>query len=96
MINLFKAARVRAWIVGLAPFPAAPTGEGEPGALADSRHELEEIGERYNCWRLSARESDRDFAFKIAVEICSRLNELDADLDRVINYDKARGSCGSS
>ena len=49
---------------------------------------LEEVGERYNCWRVSKRETDRDFAFKIPVEIAGRLNELKADLDRVINFEK--------
>jgi hypothetical protein len=49
--------------------------------------ELEEIGNSVNVWRLRG-ERDRDFAFRISVEIAAKLNALEADLDRVINFDK--------
>lgn len=69
----------RAWIVR-----GSPTAPTAAAGLLDFYHvELEPIGERVNLWRLH-RECDRDFAFRIAVEIATRLNKLEADLDRVI------------
>ena len=87
MFTPFKT-HVRSWIAGLHSrfFCAPPAGECEAGALAFYHPVLEEIGERYNCWR--GRETDREFAFKISVEITDRLNQLDADLERVLNHDR--------
>jgi hypothetical protein len=87
MFTKFKSAHVWAWIARLARSPAAPTAECEPGVLTFYHPVLEPIGESVNAWRLR-NECDRDFAFRIAVAIAERLNQLDADLDRVINYDK--------
>lgn len=88
MFTPFKT-HVRSWITGLHSrfLCTPPAGECEAGALAFYHPELEPIGHDVNCWRLR-NERDRDFAFRIAVEIAERLDKLNADLDRVINYDK--------
>ena len=86
MLNLFRTARVRAWIAGLAR-PPAPTRERGPGVLAFFHPELEPIGESVNVWRLR-NERDRDYAFRIAVELCDRLNKLEAALDVVVAYER--------
>lgn len=87
MLTLFKT-RLRSWIAGLhSRFRAPPAAECEAGVLAFFHLDLEPIGERVSCWRLR-NERDRDFAFRITVEIADRLNKLEADLDVVINYDK--------
>jgi len=73
----------RAWT--MRGSPTAPTAAA--GMLDYYNAELEEIGNSVNVWRLCG-ERDRDFAFRIATEIAARLNELEADLDRVININK--------
>lgn len=64
--------------------PQAPGGR-EAGMSVLQRYcpELEEIGERFNVSRLRG-EHDRDFSFRIATKIESRLGALQRDLDRVI------------
>lgn len=77
------------WIAGRsARFVRSPSAPARAAGLLDYYHPvLEPIGDSVNVWRLR-KESDRDFAFRIAVAIADRLNQLDADLDFVINYDK--------
>ena len=65
--------------------PIAP--ERAAGLLEFYHSELESIGERVDVWRLH-QERDREFAYRIAVEIADRLNRLEGELDRVINFDK--------
>jgi hypothetical protein len=47
--------------------------------------ELEEIGDRYQVWRLWS-EKDHQLAFRAALEITARLNQLESDLDVVSRY----------
>jgi len=79
------------WIAGLrsriACAPHAPGREAGMLALQYFNAELEEIGKRVEVWRLQ-REDDRNFAFRIATEIASKLNALEHDLDRVIHLNK--------
>lgn len=80
----------RNWIAGRRAWIArgSPTAPGAAAGMLDYYHaELEEVGDRVNVWRLHG-EHDRDFAFRIAVEIATRLNALDRDLDRVISINK--------
>ena len=83
-------AFLRTWIAGRRAWsmrgsPTAPTAAA--GMLDYYNAELEEIGTSVNVWRLRG-ERDRDFAFRIAIEIAAKLNALEADLDRVINLNK--------
>ena len=81
------------WIAGrCARIVRSPTAPERAAGLLDLdfyHPQLDRIGSDVNCWRLP-RERDREFAFRIAVEIAARLNKLDADLDTVIGYDKER------
>lgn len=66
----------------------SPTAPERAAGLLEFYHPvLDPIGDSVNVWRLR-RERDRDYAFRIAVEIADRLNKLDAELNQVINYDK--------
>jgi len=83
----------RLWIAGLASRkPCAPHAprRGEAGMLGVNYYnpELEAIGDRYQVWRCRG-ETDRDLAFKIAVEIATRMEQLQADLDRTVAFNKA-------
>lgn len=77
------------WIAGrCARIVRSPTASECAAGLLDYYHPvLEPIGDNVNVWRLRT-ECDRDYAFRVAVAIAERLNQLDTDLDRVINYDK--------
>jgi hypothetical protein len=77
------------WMAGRgARIVRSPTAPVRAAGLLGYYHPvLEPIGDSLNVWRLRT-ECDRDYAFRIAVTIAERLNQLDADLDRVINYDK--------
>lgn len=87
MFTLFKA-RPRTWITGLhSLFRAPPAAECEAGVLDFYHEQLEAIGNSVNVWRLRG-ERDRDFAFRIAVELCDRLNKLEAALDVVVAYER--------
>ena len=82
---LSKIAGRRAWIVRGSP--TAP--HAAAGMLVVHRYnpELEEIGGRFDVLRHRG-EHDRDFAFRVATEIASRLHALQRDLDRVININR--------
>ena len=77
----------RSWIAGLSRFYQPPSPQREAGMLAFYNERLEQIASEHNCWRMH-NERDRDLAFRTAVAIAERLNELEADLDIVININK--------
>lgn len=83
---------LRNWIAGrrariMRGSPTAPRAAAGMLGLQHYNVELEELGDRYQVWRLRG-ENDRDLAFRAAVEIASRLVQLEADLERVIRFNK--------
>jgi hypothetical protein len=82
----------RSWIAGrrariMRGSPSAPSAAAGMLGVNHYNAELEDIGNRVQVWRLRG-ENDRDMAFRIAVAIATRLNELEADLERVIRFNK--------
>jgi hypothetical protein len=83
---------LREWITGLASRKScaahAPelSGAGMFGVNYYNA-ELEAIGDRYQIVRVCGQ-TDRDLAFRIALEIANRLHDLEADLSRVVNFTK--------
>lgn len=81
---VFGIAGRRAWIPR--GHPTAPSAAAGMLGVEYYNEVLESIGESVNVWRLRG-ERDRDYAFRIAVELADRLNKLEADLEKVLACD---------